>query len=89
VPAWTPADGPVRARTWTRGGPTVEVYARGEWRRAAVMQRQDRAASGLVTVHVRITLAAAGPAYRAYAWDPRSIRPATAATVDPTVRTWS
>lgn len=89
VPAWTPADGPVRVRTWTRGGPVISVYARGEWRQATVTQRQDRAASGLVTCHVVVALTEDGPVHRTYAWDPRSIRPLHPATTAPTEHTWT
>jgi hypothetical protein len=90
VPAWTPAAGPLRSRTWTRGEPLVEVYTAGKWRPATLVQRQDRA-DGMVTYHVMITPGdeATGAAYRVYAWDPRSVRPVREGTADPIERTWS
>lgn len=90
VPAWTPEDGPLHTRTWTRGEPAVEVYTAGAWRHATLVQRQDRA-DGTVTYHVWITPddEATGAAYRVYAWDPSSIRPVRPGTVDPVERTWT
>ncbi|CAG6392792.1 hypothetical protein NMG29_06720 [Streptomyces cocklensis] len=90
VPPWRPGDGPVLARTWTRGGPAVEVYVGGEWRLAPVLQRQDWA-SGRITYHVMVVAdpAAGSPSYRVYLWDPRAIRPSRPATAAPVERTWS
>jgi hypothetical protein len=86
VPPWRPDAGPLRTRTWTRGEPAVEVYVKGRWRPARVMQRQDRL-SGEISVHVTAHLEV-GNTYRAYAWDSRSIRPVRPATADPIVRDW-
>jgi hypothetical protein len=87
VPPWRPGDGPTLTRTWTHGGPTVEVYVQGEWRPATVLQRQDRG-EGLTTYHVTIGLPETGDTYRAYAWDPAAIRPVRPATTDPIERHW-
>lgn len=76
-------------RTWTRGGPVVEIHTGGRWQVAHLVQRQDWA-DGTVVYGVQIaTPDGTSSTYRVYAWDPSSIRPLRPGTVDPVERTWT
>lgn len=78
VRPWQPGEGPMRTRSWPAGGPALMVWAEGAWRRAQVVQRQDRA-DGTVVYAVWLTLPSVSDTsavYRAYAWDSRCMRAA-------------
>lgn len=88
VPAWRPEDGPMRTRTWVAGGPVLEGYVEGAWRRATVMQRQDRRAGTVYAVTLILpSVNTTSPCHRTYAWDPAAMRPLHPATTDPVQRT--
>jgi hypothetical protein len=76
---WAPGRPPVRnVKIWRPGDqPAAEVRLGGEWCRALVVMRQDRA-DGATIYHVDVWLPGEGStARRAVIYDPATFRPRT------------
>lgn len=82
-----PKTGVMRQRSWPfERGPRVEVYVRGEWRRAQLRDREDWP-DGTIVYCVDLYIGHTS-SYQMYRWNPRSIRPVAPAGGPYTVTYW-